>query len=63
MCYDVQNFDFSKGNSSFLELFQVIVTLVTIAILFYHQGILSYSGDHFCFDKILCKMGKSAVAL
>ncbi len=43
MCYDVQNFDFSKGNSSFLELSQVILTLVTIAkILFYHQGILSY---------------------
>ena len=39
----MQNFDFSKGNSSFLELFQVILTLVTIAkILFYHQGILSY---------------------
>ena len=43
MCYDVQNFDFSKENSSFLELFHVILTLVTIAkILFYPQGILSY---------------------
>ena len=43
MCYDVQNFDFSKGNSSFLELFRVIFILWTIAkILFYHQGILSF---------------------
>jgi hypothetical protein len=43
MCYDVQNFDFSKGNSSFLELSQVILTLVTIAkILYYHQGIFLY---------------------
>ena len=22
-----------------------------------------YSGDHFCFDKILCKIGKSAVSV
>ena len=42
-CYQVQNFDFSKGNSSFLEIFHVIFILFTISkFLFCHQGILSY---------------------
>ena len=43
MCYDVQNFDLSKGKSSFLELFHVIFILFTITkILYYHQGIFLY---------------------
>ena len=42
-CVEVQNFDLSKGKSSYLELFHVIFILFTITkILYYHQGIFLY---------------------